>query len=106
MTDTHAPTTTQEQKLQVLNSNHKRLMELQKSLDEALDAFGRDVSTITQMATYWGQKPIWQRAGIGIAVIVPLLGVLNANRRNFRTKFNHFFLFHSMGFYPDSTGLS
>lgn len=75
MTDTHALTTTQEQKLQVLNSNHKRLMELQKSLDEALDAFGRDVSTITQMATYWGQKPIWQRAGIGIAVIVPLLAL-------------------------------
>ncbi|CAM4487251.1 MAG: hypothetical protein LEGION0403_FIIPPAGN_00374 [Legionella sp.] len=75
MTDTNSPSAAQEQKLQVINSNHKRLMELQKSLDEALDAFGRDASTLTQIATYWGQKPIWQRVGIGITVIVPLLAL-------------------------------
>ncbi|WP_058532939.1 hypothetical protein [Legionella saoudiensis] len=52
---------------------HERLIELQQALDEALDAFSRDHSQLTQMATYWGKQPLWWRISLGVTIIVPLI---------------------------------
>lgn len=56
-----------------IKATQERLIELQQLLDEALDAFARDHSQLTQMATYWGNQPLWWRVGLGVTVIVPLL---------------------------------
>lgn len=56
-----------------IKATHERLIELQQLLDQALDAFARDHSQLTQMATYWGNQPLWWRIGLGVTIIVPLL---------------------------------
>ena len=60
-------------KAEQIKTTNKSLKELQQLLDDALDAFARDHSQLTQMATYWGNQPLWWRIGLGVTIIVPSL---------------------------------
>lgn len=77
MTNTTQPTTSSsvppKPTIEQIKTTHERLIALQQALDDALDAFARDHSLLTKMATYWGKKPLWLRVSVGAAIIVPLL---------------------------------
>jgi DNA repair exonuclease SbcCD ATPase subunit len=71
--DIHSEPSNKDKKFEHIKTTHEHLMTLQKALDEALDAFAKEKSLFSKLATYWSKTPLWIRIGAGFALIVPLL---------------------------------
>lgn len=64
--------------LSKLQTTENELAALRALLEQQVDNIMRNTSLLSQVANYWGNVPLWQKIGVGIAVVLPSLfmGVL------------------------------
>lgn len=61
--------------LQEIESTLKLRDEIQKQMDGIIDAIAQNQSLFTKASLFWGQRPLWQKIGIGILLIGPTIGL-------------------------------
>lgn len=59
--------------LEEFESTQNNINEIKKHINSIIDAIAQNRSMFTRAAQFWGERPLWQKIGIGLLVTLPTL---------------------------------